>query len=417
MKVFERMQSVEVRQAFCAKKTKHLVKFDDEETNQLCTYIMSEECVSDIKRLMEGDYYTGIPSRFYIRKTATNRRRVCYRFPLKDKFLLKLMAYVLMDFDFWYTDSLYSFRKDMDHRHFFKKLKALDPNRELYVLKMDVHSYGESLDQDILLECMEPMFKEDPEIFSYLKWLIKRNQFYFKGKLHTERISIQPGIPVGGLMNNVYLMEMDRYVEAHSRLYMRYSDDIAVFLDSYEECIEMKNYILSVMDEKKLIINEDKTAIYAPGEAFEILGIRVEPNQVYDIARNSVSKILFKMKRKTKRLLKKVQRKRIPKDKALFILMKYVNQYFYGCFNDAKDLNWTRWSYGIITTDETLKFIDNYVQNCLRAVASGKGTNARYRVTYSDLKEAGYISLVHSYHHGYDDAVQRYIDSLESKRR
>ncbi len=417
MNVFEKMQDAEVRQAFCEKKTKHLAQLDDEEVQQLCTYMMSEVCVSDIRRLMSGEYDTGIPTKFYIRKSASNRRRVCYRFPLEDKFLLKLMAYVLMDYDSWYADSLYSFRKTLNHKYFFEKLKKIDPDRGFYVLKTDVHSYGESLDQDVLLACADPMLRDDPDLHAYLKWLIRRNQFYYKGELHHERVSIQPGVPIGGWMNNVYLMEMDYYIEAHSRLYMRFADDIAVFLDSYEECVEMKDYILSVMAEKKLTINEEKTAIYAPGEPFEILGIKVGKDRVYDIAENSVSKILFKIRKKTRKMLKKIRRNRISREKALSIMIKYVNQFFYGCFNDTKDMNWTTWSFGIITTDETLKYIDSYVQNCLRAVASGKSTNARYRVTYEDLKKAGYISLVHSFHHGYSDAVERYLALLESERR
>ena len=92
----------------------------------------------------------------------------------------------------------------------------------------------------------------------------------------------------------------------------------------------------------------------------------------------------------------------IPKDELLDIGIRFVNNYFFGKDDNDKEINWTKWAFGIINTTKTLEYIDSTVQSLLRSVASGKTGNARYRISYDELKKAGYKSLVHSYYHYYE---------------
>lgn len=397
MYVFEQMADSEVRKAFLEKKELHATP-NDEEFDFLKSYLLSDECTEDIKLLQNGDYFLAIPHRFRIKKIASTRRRICYSFPLKDKSLLKLMAFVLMDYDDIFSDSLYSFRKSKNHRHFFHKLRRVDFFRKKYVLKTDIHAYGESVDQDILLDILRPIFEHDPDFYSFLNWFITRNQFYEKGELCHERVSIIPGTPIGSFFNNVYLMEMDRYLESHSCLYMRFADDIAVFTDTREEAEELFAYIRDIVRKQKLEINEEKTNIYEPGESVSLLGIRLSPGE-FDIAPESIQKIVFRLKRKRDKLLKYKRKYKMTDEESLARGINYVNRYFFGKQDDNSDLNWTAWTYGIINTVKALHFIDSTAQDVLRSIGSGKLGDARYRITYEDLTKAGYRSLVYDYYH------------------
>ena len=92
----------------------------------------------------------------------------------------------------------------------------------------------------------------------------------------------------------------------------------------------------------------------------------------------------------------------IPNDELLDIGVRYMSDYFFGKVDNGNELSWTTWAFGIINTTKTLEYIDLTVQNCLRSIASGKTGNARYRISYDELKKAGYKSLVHSYYHYYE---------------
>ena len=58
----------------------------------------------------------------------------------------------------------------------------------------------------------------------------------------------------------------------------------------------------------------------------------------------------------------------------------------------------TGWFFPLINSVEGLRELDNYLQQNLRFLSTGKHSKANYRVRYSTLKRLGYRSLVHEYY-------------------
>ena len=52
----------------------------------------------------------------------------------------------------------------------------------------------------------------------------------------------------------------------------------------------------------------------------------------------------------------------------------------------------------MITTDESLRRIDHYAQDCIRYLLTGKRTKGRFDARYADIRALGYRSLVHEYY-------------------
>ena len=109
MTVFEKMLSAEKKQAFLDRKNASY-GISEEEILELNTYITSEEIDADIRRLMDGDFFFEVPTMIRLRKNNSNKRRKVYRFPAKERMLMQYMAYVMHDYDYLYSKSLYSFR-------------------------------------------------------------------------------------------------------------------------------------------------------------------------------------------------------------------------------------------------------------------------------------------------------------------
>ena len=129
-------------------------------------------------------------------------------------------------------------------------------------------------------------------------------------------------------------MDMDRYLEKQSVLYMRFADDIAVFTETYEEAAAANEYITRHMQSKKLELSTSKTHIYNPGESLSLLGIRIAPSE-FDIAPESLRKIIFKLKHRFKKYMIRRRKYSIPGDELLDIGIRFVNNYFFG-----KDDKW-----------------------------------------------------------------------------
>lgn len=402
MKIFESMLDKVLIDKFIKRKELKL-KYgqNQEDFIKLKNYITSDKYINDVNRLKNGDYYISIPKRIKIKKINSTKRRICYFYEENEMFLFKFMTYVLMHYDYLYEDSLYSFRKFKTHKDFFNKLKPLDKNRQLYVLKVDIKGYGESVDQDILLEKLKKIFASDDRFYNFIYWLLKRNKFVENGNVESERISIIPGTPMGAFFNNIYLTDIDKYINNNCILYMRYADDIAVFVDDYNKANDFKNYITKSLIELKLQLNQNKTKIYKPKESFSILGMNVSEDG-YDMAEESYRKIIFKLKHRLNRLLVLYRTKKISSERAITLYINFINKYFYGSFDSEHEINWTAWAFGIITKIDSLKSLDSYIQNSIRTIISKKKSKVKYNIKYDDLKKYGYKNLVHYYYHNHE---------------
>ena len=62
------------------------------------------------------------------------------------------------------------------------------------------------------------------------------------------------------------------------------------------------------------------------------------------------------------------------------------------------EVNWSWWYFPLITTDKSLHEIDLYMQDCVRYVATGCRTKARYNFTFEQMKENGLQTLVNRWH-------------------
>ncbi len=87
-----------------------------------------------------------------------------------------------------------------------------------------------------------------------------------------------------------------------------------------------------------------------------------------------------------------------PPEAALKAMNKKYNRKFYGKL-DSDDLSWKYWFFPTITTTKSLKEIDNYMQECMRYMITGKHNKRNYEVVpYTLIKSCNYRPLVHEYY-------------------
>lgn len=74
-----------------------------------------------------------------------------------------------------------------------------------------------------------------------------------------------------------------------------------------------------------------------------------------------------------------------------------MNHKFYGTGADD-EFTWSRWFFPNITTDQSLKKIDHYMQQYIRYIITGRHYKGNYRISYETLKDWGYCSMVNAYY-------------------
>ena len=185
---------------------------------------------------------------------------------------------------------------------------------------------------------------------------------------------------------------------------MRYADDILILANSEEELKSLRNDLNRMIALKKLEMNPKKEQYFQPGETFSFLGFSISKDKV-DICPVTVEKMKGKIKRSSRSIRRWMLDKKAPIKGTVRAMIRTYDSKFFG-FDDS-ELSWARWYFPSITTDESLREIDNYLQDRIRYIGTGKFNKKNYStVTYRMMKECGYRTLVNEYHSSLDSVKE-----------
>ena len=400
--IFDDMLKTENKDGFI-EKTGSKFNYDKDFFAITKDYIYSDQFDKDVMRLKNGDYFFELPRCLLIKKSRSNRRRRVFVFEDHNKIILQFLNYMLIrKYDHVFTDDLYSARIKSRNLSLFARLKRLDPHREYYVVKSDVHRYSESIDAKSLEKQLRDFCKGDDEFVDFIVWLITRNKYYLNGQIVEGYTSVMGGNPTAGFFYNVNLMNVDKLMADKGLLYCRYSDDICLVCRSKEEAEANMQLLTDELGKLNLEFNQEKSAIIKPGEDLDLLGIKFADGYT-DIANNTFSKVTNKFKHRANSLNRSVRKGKLNREQAAEIMSRIIHGYFYGNEKNADENGhvhkWIDRFFPVITSTDRIKLIDEVAENCIRFVGTGRKTNAKYRITYTDIKQMGFVPLVYTYYH------------------
>ena len=361
------------------------------EMKQLESFIAEERYLPLAKELSFG-----YPVKKEIAKLGSSKKRTVYSYSEDETWVLKFLAYGLYRYDGCIADSCYSFRRDRTAKTAFDRIRAISGLDEKYVLKLDIHDYFNSIDTDLLMECLSDIIDDDPRLLSFLDSLLRQDRCLWNGRITEEKRGAMAGVPLASFFANVYLKDLDLAFEEKGIPYFRYSDDIIIFFSSEEELKEGFEYIESCLTEKRLALNMDKYKESLPGEKWEFLGFSYKDGNI-DLADATVSKMKGKIRRKARKLYRWRVKKDASFERAARAMINSFDHKFYDLTGD-NDFTWTRFYFPVITVSDGLKEIDAYMQQYLRYLYSGRHYKGNYAVSYEDLKKLGYTPLTAEYY-------------------
>ena len=394
--IFEEMKNPERKAAFLRRRGE-AVNSDPAEVEAMAAYILTDRFDADLQRLIEGDWYFEPPSLIFLRKGKSQKRRKVYRFTDENRILLQYLSFMLFDrYDDRLPDTLYSFRKNKPCWQLYRSVRRSDPRREKYVIKVDIHKFGESIDPEILDGTLEQWLSDEPEVCSFIMWLITRNVYYRKGKLEKGFTSVLPGNPTAAFLQNIFLEDIDRFMAENACVCSRYCDDIFMICEDPGTAGRLMGELGERIAGFGLSLNEEKSGVVPPGEAYDLLGIRFAPDAM-DIADCTYAKICGRMKHRADNIRRRIEEGCFTREEGLELMATHIHDYYYGP-GEEDWVSWTDRFFPYITTTERLARLDHLSQECLRYVAVGRRTNAKYRCRYQEIRETGYVPLVRAYY-------------------
>lgn len=371
----------------------------EKELSALKDFIVNEKYKSVFEKIVNSEGFS-IPKKTLINKKAGKKRAV-YTFTQDENYVLKLVSFLLKDYDNIFSPNLYSFRKNTGVKKAVDNILKIRNLDEMYVFKIDISNYFNSVDIPTLLPMLKAVLSNDENLYNFFVMLLTNPFVQYEGEIIKEEKGIMAGVPVSAFLANLYLKDLDCYFFEQGIPYMRYSDDILVFAKDEKSLHNIIDTIKNELINKKLTVNEDKECITKPNEKWTFLGFSYHKG-VVDISEVSFEKLKAKMRRKARSLSRWASKKGVESQFAARAFVKRFNTKLYD--NPVfSELTWTRWFFPVINTSSTLRKTDEYMIDCIRYLATGKRTKSRYNFTYDDIKALGYRSLVHEYYKDKDE--------------
>ena len=339
----------------------------------------------------------GIPNKSIINKMGTGKKRVVYSFGHNEMLMLKLLAYLLYRYDDCFASNCYAFRRGRDAHDGIKSLNRGLKGHPMWAYKVDIHDYFNSIPIDLLIPMLEEILVDDPQLCQFFQTMLTNNKVLYNGQVTEERHGVMAGIPTAPFLANVYLNKVDHHFLEAGVLYARYSDDIILFAPDEATLNQHKAVLLGFLNELRLEVNPDKEHIFSPDQAYEFLGFSCHGNDI-DIAHSTLEKMKGKIRRKARSLKRWSERNDIDPQRSMKALIRYFNRKFFES-NDPETLTWTRWFFPMITQTDGLMEIDHYLQQNIRYLSTGRHCKANFQVSYEQLKQLGYKTLVNEFHH------------------
>lgn len=373
----------------------HITK---QEQEKLAKYITNKEYVPVVDKIINKEDFV-IPTMKHINKKNSTKKRTVFLFNDKENYVFKAIMFLLYKYDNIFSPNLYSFRRNISVKTAIDNITKRDI-KTMYGYKVDIHNYFNSVDVEIMTKILHDKIKDDELLVNFISSVISEPKAYFDNEIINCEKGIMAGVPISGFLANLYLEELDKWFCERNILYARYSDDIIVFGETKQEVNKYKEKIKEFLRKRKLTVNESKEFEIEPNEKLDFLGFSFTNDKI-DLSDVALQKMKDKMKRKAKALLRWKTKNKASDERAIRAYIRYFNKKF---FDNPKnnEITWCRWYFPIITTDNSLHILDDYMVQNIRYIATGRHTKANYNLKYETIKEYGFKSLVHSY---YDNKI------------
>lgn len=397
--IIDRINSIEEWQTFLNFKISSKSLSISEE-KELVKFIDNKRYEYYYELIKDNNFPSDFPCKKIINKSGTDKKRIVYSFSNEENIVLKFIAFNLYQFDYYFNYNCYAFRRHYGVKDAIIKFKGNEEYAKKYCFKVDISNYFNSIDIGILLKKLVFVREQDEELFRLFEKILREDRVYENGNIVSDSHGAMAGMPCSPFFANVYLSDVDKYFEEYGVEYFRYSDDVLIFADGKEDMEKIMDIFLTKVKENKLRLNESKVSLSKPYEPFEFLGFSYNKG-IIDISDNTKRKLKSKIKRKANALRRWQRKKNLSSDKAAIGFIKAMNCKFYGGKNNGdvqEDFTWCRWFFPNIMVDTSLIEIDKYMQEYIRYIITGRHYKGNYRITYEQMKEWGYRSLVHEYY-------------------
>jgi RNA-directed DNA polymerase len=339
--------------------------------------------------LLEGSYKPQPVRKVEIDKPGGGKRTLGIP-TVTDRMIQQAIAqWMEHKYDPYFSEYSYGFRPGRSAHGAVMKAKQFITEGKVWVVELDLESFFDRVNHDHLMARLSKAVTDKGTLKLIRRYL---SSGIMEGGVASPKTEGTPqGSPLSPLLSNIVLDELDKELESRGHAFVRYADDVSVYVSSEAAAKRVMESIIRYIEEKLLLkVNRLKSKISRPEES-TLLGftfLHCKGGWRIRVAKKSVERIKAKCKALTQRSSAMAEDTRIAK--LTTIIKGWVN-------------------YFAITNDnDTMKLLDGFVRTRLRMCKWKEWKNAKGRMrnlvklglrpsdTRGGYSQAGYCRIAHS---------------------
>ena len=255
----------------------------------------------------------------------------------------------------------------------------------------DLSKYFDRVNKETLFATLDMLSTGSP-IDKVVRDYYEDDRIIQDGQIVEHYKSLAQGCACSVVLANLVLLPIDTELAKLDIIYYRYSDDLLLLGKDADKALELLKEMLIPMG---LELNPKKIKYIDENSEFTFLGAKICGTTV-DISDDSVERFKKEIRSITKMRKGMKTKSRATQRRAI----KQINNYLYLSYmKNPKNFGWGFYFYSLCTTDKTIRELDYFVKDHIKAMYTNKWNSVTnmHKTSNEELERMGYLSMVHMF--------------------